>query len=126
MRRDEYIDFHAVSDQHLAIHARLNNWAMWVRTQPLTGWASSPMWRQVKSLTRQWHAPEYRENCDLLDAVEMERMVRMLPRGHRDAVRWCYVYGGQPGKAARLIGVSKDMLRKLVEDGRQMLKNRVH
>lgn len=122
--RNDYIDFHAVADLHLDIHARLENWARWVRTSPQSGWTASPMWRQVKSLARQWHVPEYRENCDLLDAHEMERQVRLLPNGHRDAIRWCYVYGGQPGKAAKLIGVSKDMLKKLVEDGRQMLKNR--
>lgn len=125
MRRDDYIDFHQVDDRHLGIHARLENWARWVRTTPQSGWTASPMWRYFKRMWRQWHMPEFRESCDILDAIAIERHVGLLPRGHRDAIRWLYVYGGEPGRAARMLGLRKSDLRRFVEDGRQMLKNRL-
>lgn len=122
MKRD-YIDFHSIPDHQVDIHNRLNNWASWCRVSP-RAWSQHPLWKQYRSNWRQWHVPEYRPACDLLDALNIERHVRVLPRGHREAIRWYYVYGGNPLGMARQLGVTKDMLSKFVEDGRSMLKNR--
>lgn len=123
--RDDYIDFHRVADEHQEVHSRLKNWARWVRVSPREGWTSSPMWRQVKSLVRQWHLPEHRESIDLLDAVLIERLVVRLPAPHRDAIRWCYVFGGDPVKFAGRLRVSKEMLHRYVEDGRRILTREI-
>lgn len=121
----QYVDFNRVEDKHLDIHRRLNNWSSWVRVRPQSGWTSSIIWRQVRSNAWQWHPPEYRETCDMLDAQALEKAVAHLPAPHRDALRWCYVYGGSPARMAAHLGLSKDGLALMVRDGRQMLCNRI-
>lgn len=123
MKRDA-VDFHLVEDRHLEIHARLEAWARWVRVRP-HGWQVSPMFRQAQSNSRQWHAPEPRESVNVPEALEMEKAVSLLPDKHRTAIRWAYVFPGNPAAVARMLAVSLHGLRGLVGDARSMLKNRV-
>lgn len=123
MKRD-YIDFHEVADIHLAIHARLCNWARWVRVRPASSWTVSPMFRQYRSKAFQWHVPEIKDEIDTLDAQAMEKAVFHLPDPHRAAIRWNYVFASNPGGMARQLGLSSDGLMRMVSDGRTMLKNR--
>ena len=123
MRRDDYIDFHAVQDGHLAIHADLENWANWVRVRPI-GWQVSPMFRLYRSKSWQWHAPELRVLANVPDAIAMEKAVSGLPESERFAIRWCYVLQGHPSAAARHLAVSRQGLADLIGRGRAMLKNR--
>lgn len=122
MKRDD-VDYHLVPDGQLDIHRRLTDWARWVRVRP-SGWQVAPMFRQYRSHAWQWEAPEVRAQVNIPDAVAMEKAVSLLPEKHRDAVRWAYVFTGNPvGMAARL-GVSKAGLLDLVCTGRIMLRNR--
>lgn len=123
MRRDDHIDFFLVRDEHLAIHADLENWARWVRVRP-RGWAVSPMFRLYKSKAFQWEMPTIACPVDTLAAVEMEKAVSALPEKHRAAIRWSYVFAGHPARMARELGVSKQGLLDLIASGRTMLKNR--
>jgi len=50
--------------------------------------------------------------------------VSALPESHKFALRWCYVYGGQPRKAAAHVGESLEGLQVLIVNSRQMLINR--
>jgi DNA-directed RNA polymerase specialized sigma24 family protein len=122
MQRDA-IDFHLVADAHLGIHARLENWARWVRVRP-HGWQVAPMFKQYRSNWRQWHEPILRASINVPEAVEMEKAVSLLPEKHREAIRWCYVLAGSPGLIARSLGVSKQGLSDLIHAGRLMLINR--
>lgn len=122
MKRD-YIDFHLIPDHQVEIHKRLSNWASWCRVKP-QAWSQHPLWKQYKSNWRQWHTPEYRESCDILDAIRIEQTVRVLPNGNRDALRWFYVHGGNPSGFAKSLGVSKDTLQKLITDGRSMVSKK--
>lgn len=118
------VDFHHVAPEHEAIHARLNNWRRWVIVRP-HGWQVAPMFRMYQSKARQWHAPVIQTPIDTLDAVLVEKAVAALPEKHRDAIRWSYVYCGNPVAMARSLGVSKQGLADLVESGRTMLINRL-
>lgn len=123
MRRDDFVDFFAVSDHHLAIHERLENWARWVRVRP-HGWQVSPMFAQYRSKAWQWERPELKPQTNMPEAVEMEKAVSLLPEKHRSAIRWCYVLAGSPAGMARQLAVTKQGLQDLVSAGRTMLVNR--
>ena len=119
----DYVDFCYVPQHQEAMHARLGNWARWVRIRP-HGWQTHPMWR--KSLTsRQWDIePHISTATDLLDALLIERTVSKLPEKYRDALRWQYVLRADPAGMARKLGVSRSGLLNLVCDGRLMVANR--
>lgn len=119
----DYVDFCYVPQHQEAMHARLGNWARWVRIRP-HGWQTHPMWR--KSLTsRQWDVePHISTATDLLDALLIERTVSKLPEKHRDALRWFYVLRADPAGTARRLEVSRAGLLELVCDGRSMVANR--
>lgn len=123
MKRDEWVDFHAVADHHLEVHARLEAWARWVRVRP-HGWQVAPMFRQYRSKAWQWHRPEPRELVNVPEAIQMEKAVSILPEKHREAVRWCYVFSGNPAAMARKLGVNPKGLFDLIGQGRSMLVNR--
>ena len=120
--RTRSIDFMEIEDKHELIHRKLENWARWVQVRS-PSWVS-PMFRQAQSNSRQWHQPEIRETCDVLGAMEMEKAVYKLPEAQRAAIRWFYVYQGDPVRRARKLGVSLLGLKELTRDGRQMLVNR--
>ena len=123
MKRDA-IDFHVIPEKQQAIHARLENWARWVRVRP-HGWQTHPMFRMFQSKARQWEAPVIRNPVNTLDAALVEKAVSALPEKHREAIRWCYVYAGNPAGMARHLAVSKQGLLDLVNAGRSMLNNRI-
>ena len=104
--KHEYVDFHIVESRHHFIHGRLVNWMRWVKVRKEAGWPMQPMWRNVKSNSWQWHAPEFRETCDMLDAMLLEETIRKLPHQHRMVIRWAYVYGGDPKGFARKLGMT--------------------
>jgi hypothetical protein len=124
MRREEHVDYFLVKDEHVAIHARLEAWARWVKVRPF-GWQTAPMFRQAKSNSFQWHAPQPRTEHNIPEAVETEKAVSLLPVKEREALRWCYVAPTHPRSTARRLAVSLEGLRDLVERGRIMLINRL-
>ena len=124
MRTQICIDYSHVPERHAAIHARLENWRRWVMVRP-NGWQVAPMFRLYQSKSRQWEAPVIQNPVDTLDAVLMEKAVSALPDKHRAAVRWSYVFAGNPVAMARNLGVSKQGLADLVDAGRTMLQNRI-
>ena len=121
MAKREIPDFNRVDPEHHEIHDRLLNWALWVT--PRTPSTVSPMFRHYRSHAWQWHTPEFRPTCDLLDAVVIEKIVARLPHKHREAVRWSYVYRCTPAIAIRELALSYEGLARHVRDGRTMVKN---
>lgn len=119
--RIEAVDFHAVDQRHEVIHKRLENWARYVEVRP-RGWVG-PIWKLGKSNGRQWHAPELRPAVDLLDGMEVEKSVVALPKKHREAIRWSYVFRDSPAKKARELAVNYEGLMSLVRSARTMLTN---
>lgn len=122
MRTKETVDYCYVALEHEIIHARLENWSRWVRVRP-HGWQTHPMFRMYQSKARQWEAPVIQNPVNTLDAALVEKAVSALPEKHREAIRWCYVYAGNPAGIARHLAVSKQGLLDLVNAGRAMLKN---
>ena len=119
MKRD--IDFHGVEERHLAIHARLLNWARWCNGRP--GSNVSPMFRSYRS-TDVWAAPSVSEPVDKLDAAKVAKAVIALPVKHRGATQWHYVKPVSPVKAARELAVTLADLALLVGEARTILINR--
>ena len=115
------IDFNAVPFRQEHIHSRLVNWARWVRPRR-SSWVH-PMWRGFKA-SEVWAGTRVSVPIDPLDAQAVEKGVSLLPDAHRFAIRWCYVYGGNPRRAARQVGESLEGLAVLITNGRQMLINR--
>jgi DNA-directed RNA polymerase specialized sigma24 family protein len=122
MRRDS-VDFFLIQDGQLGIHAKLENWARWVRVRP-HGWQTAPMFRQYRSKAWQWEMPDLKPATDDLAAAAMEKAVTALPEKHRAAIRWSYVFNGSPGAMARDLAVTKQGLLDLIQAGRAMLMNR--
>lgn len=122
MKTRGYVDFHEVKPEHAAIHERLTNWARWVRDSRMS-WTAHPMWRHLKEK----EALERRDMplaVNSLDGHFIEKLVSALPEKHRHAIRWSYVFKGNPLGAARAAAVSKERLAELVKEGRSMLVNR--
>lgn len=115
-------DFHHVPEAHRAIDARLENWSRYVAVK-LPGWVS-PIWKLGKSNGRQWHAPEFRPACDVLDGHAIEQAVANLPKLHAATLRWAYVYRGGEIPFRRKHGLTREGLAQLLHDGRCMLINR--
>lgn len=115
-------DFHYVPEDQKAIDARLENWASYVRVKS-PSWVS-PIWKLGKSNGRQWHQPEFRPACDVLDGMALEKAVFKLPEPHRAAIRWAYVYKRHPAEFCKAQAMSKATLGILINDGRRMLINR--
>lgn len=120
----EYCDFSRVDARHDAINLRLEHWAIWVSVRPQP-WKTHPMFRQYRSHAWQWHMPEIKIQINTLECHEIERAVSFLPDKHRAAVRWNYVFRKDPSAMARTLAVSNAGLLKLVEEARDMLKNRL-
>lgn len=120
----DYVDFCYVPQHQEAMHARLGNWARWVRIRP-HGWQTAPMFRMYISKARQWETPALHEPLDTLDAMAIEKAVSQLPSKHREATRWSYVFRGNPARVASSLGVNKQGLLELVCDARNMVKNAV-
>ena len=123
MKREEHVDYHLVADHHLAIHAKLESWARWVRVRP-SGWQMAPMFRQYRSKAWQWEQPVIQSPIHIPDAVAMEKAVSLLPEKHREAIRFAYVWCDSPIATARRLGVTKQGLQELIHAGRAMLTNR--
>ena len=123
MKTKGYVDYQRIAPEHAAIHERLQNWRRWVSGKGAS-WTAHPMWRHLKE-------KEERERgsitlaVDAIDGHLMEKAVYALPERHRFAIRWWYVYSGNPAKAARQAAVSKERLAELVKEGRSMLCNRL-
>ena len=115
------VDFCHIEDGHREIHKRLVNWARWVA--PGEPKRVSPMFAHAKT-SRQWDVdPHTSIPVDTIDAQYVEKAVYKLPKDHREALRWWYVYQGSVRDQCRRQALSPTGLQLCVRDGRQMLKN---
>lgn len=119
MKRDA-IDFHVVAPDHLAIHARLENWALWANGKPSTIVQPMFMLYRPDSFERESSGIV----IDRLDAQKVQKAVSALPEKHRQAITWHYVAPCSPVRMARSLGETLDGLAELVRRGRTMLNNR--
>ena len=116
----ETVDFHVVEPAHLAIHARLENWAMWANGKP----------RSIVQPMFMLYRPDAYERessgivIDRLDAQKVQKAVSALPEKHRAAITWQYVAPCSPIRMARALGESMSGLCDLISRARTMLKNR--
>ncbi len=117
-------DLSRIAARHEAINLRLEHWAFWVRVRP-QAWKMQPMWRNYRA-PRQYEIVGIKTEVNPLECHEIERAVSMLPDKIRTAIRWSYVYPGiHPNMLQRHIGVTRNELGKMLDDGRDMLKNRL-
>jgi hypothetical protein len=115
------VDFHQIKAEHKIIDAMCQNWAMWVRVRPRS--FVNPMFKQYRSNAWQWHKPEYRHTCDTIEAQEMEKLMRHLPKHIRDSIVWAYVVRSSPVHARSVLGCTYADLGEYIHQGRTMLCN---
>lgn len=127
MKREQAVDFFCVEDRHAEIHARLLNWARWVRPgRGMTG--LHPMFRQYRSTETVADPQQVRIAPDGTDGLAVERVICSpgFPEINRTALQWNYVFTFIPvGKVCRHMAVNDRGLAKLVSDGRTMVVNRL-
>lgn len=119
-------DYSHVSSRHDQIHYRLESWARWVRVKP-QAWKAQGIWRMYRA-PRQYayDLSDIRTELNTLEAHETERAVALLPEKHRTAIRWVYVFSFIPPNVVRRdLGVTREGLGELIQDGRDMLVNRL-
>lgn len=118
------IDLHRIPARHDSINIRLEQWARWVSVRPQP-WRMQPMFRLYKP-PPQWEPRELKVEINTLEAHETEKMVSQLPDKHRAAIRYAYVYSYiHPGAIKRKLAVNDDGLQLLINNARDMLKNRL-
>mgnify|MGYP000039881552 CR=1 FL=1 len=118
------IDLHHIPARHDTINLRLEQWARWVAVRPQP-WKMQPMFRLYKA-PPQWEPRELKVEINTIEAHEIEKMVSQLPDKHRSAIRWAYVYSYiHPGPIQRKLGVTIPELETLINNARDMLKNRL-
>ena len=123
MKRDD-CDLHEVRHEHIDIHNRCLNWARYVGPGRFRAWGIQPMFQGYRS-SEVWAADGPRNPVDQLDGHAVEIAVSKLPKKHRDAIRWTYVFVWiQPGKVQRHLAVTRAGLADLIHDGRSILRNR--
>jgi hypothetical protein len=120
LKRDKFVDFFEVAPGQVAMHKRLENWAL--SCHSAGGSSSSPMFRLYRP--DNWERIGTTAVVDFHDAAKIARGIAMLPIPHRKALQWNYVIGGSPTKARKQLGVTAEGLMLLIRDGRQMLINR--
>lgn len=120
------LDLSHIPTRHDQIDLRLQAWARWVRVTPQR-WGTQPMFRWARSNARQWEIdPHIHQALNTLECHEIERAVSYLPEPHRAAIRLVYVHSGLHFSAMlRKLKVQPEALVQLVNDGRDMLKNRL-
>lgn len=115
------VDFALVAPEHIAIDARLANWARWSNNRG--GGSASPMSRLYRS-TEQWAHESTASPIDAIDAQRVQKAVGQLPTKHRLALSWAYIKRNHPRKAAISLGETLEGLALLVVNARTMLINR--
>lgn len=121
-------DIYRVAECHHAIHDRLVNWERWCRVGKIR--LVSPMSRWYRSNWRQWHEPEPNPTVDVLDAILVQKTLQKIPKVNRQALFWWHfgTIGGFRKKifeARRHFACTDAGLKKLCDDARDMLQNRL-
>ena len=120
----ERLDFDSLAAEHRGIHARLENWARWVRGGRRLGGACASMFRLYRSSDVRNAEPQFASAApDQLDGWAIEQAVSKLPEQPREALRWYYVTPWvQPFRLTRYLDVPLSALPALVHDGRALLR----
>lgn len=118
-RVDWFAGMTEVPEEQRATDLALANWAAWLKPSGYRA-ESSPMFAQAQSTARarSQYTVTARITADAPSARAMEEAVRGLPPQHRAVLKWFYVTGGSPHKAARLIEIDPQFLVPMLRDAR--------
>lgn len=117
-------DFDTLAHAHKDIHAKLENWARWVKGGRRLGGTCAPMFRLYRSSdVRSMEPRSAGATPDELEGWAVEQAVSKLPEPPREALRWYYVTPWvQPFRVTRYLNVPLSALPGLVHDGRALLR----
>lgn len=116
------VDFNHVPASQLEIHDRLANWAKWCK--PCHHSSVLAMFKGY----RPYLYPESGSGgipVNSLQAAEVQKVMKDIPEKQRIAVQWCYILRTGPTKMCRELGVNKEGLMELINQGRTMISNRL-
>lgn len=124
MQKKTFVDYYHVEPIHSDIHARLLNWARWVRDHAAT--VQQPIFQQYRPPRQYAEDAIVKIDVDKLDGQRMEKAVFALPETNRESIRWWYVKKWiTVTEQRKALGLTHAALALAVRDGRQMLKNRL-
>lgn len=75
-----------------AIYARLENWARWARDRRKQGHCRSIEYRYKPEAGETWEGVEAAETHEPLDALEVNRIVREMPRKYRLILHYHHIH----------------------------------
>lgn len=113
------VDFTQVKPEHESIHDRLLNWARWCKGSK--GQNVHPMFRQYRN--DYWEPAPTPTSSNVIDAVEVQKIMKDIPEAHRIALQWFYVVKCGPRKVCMALGESMAGLETLLHNGRAMAGN---
>lgn len=123
-RTETSCDVFRVEPHHYEIHARLENWARWSKSDGRAK-QMSPMFRQYRSNWRQWHEPENTSPIYDSDAWKVEKVVMSLPTRFKDLLLWYYIWKAPVHAAQRAFASTQLNLWLDVSKAREMVDNRL-
>lgn len=123
MKRDE-VDLHEVPLRQVQLHDRLRlNWTAYCHGSNAP--QVSPMFRDYRPERELvYNPPEPKRDADLLDGARLNKAITALPEKHRHSLQWFYIKPCHPRHPRKALGVTLEGLHKLVQDARDMLRNR--
>ncbi len=125
-RPDPFATLLTVDPAHNEIDLALLNWAAWLRGSGASP-QESPMFRLYRSSFARGGYGQLTRSAPVQSelAVNLERIMRLLPHRHRDVLVGWYVEGVVPGQLARRLSIRYDELRPTLHDARTMARNRM-
>ncbi len=122
MKMDDIDLFCRVMPEHEAIHARLENWERWSKDKFHYKHCASAEWRYRSPPNDDDRQP--RIIWDSLDADVIHRLICGLPYKHRRMLSMWYITKPSAIVIRKSLGLTRDGAVKMINDARQMLKNK--
>ena len=101
----------------------LQNWGRWLRAGPrVDGQCGSieGRWRSARC----WYPPQPRPlPSDELDALRVDRVMHLVPRRHRNALRLHYLHRFPVFLVARRVAIGADEIEEFMRRARLVVKN---
>lgn len=112
----------------MTIEDDLQNWARWVRVRPVQGHCASieHRFRFRTSPDVDWReAPPVvpLSPIDVLSAIDVEKVMRLVPKGHRAALKLHYVLRMPYKLACKRLHLGYDVWERYIDDARLMVEN---
>jgi hypothetical protein len=118
-----------VRPEHVEIDRRLKNWGRWCRSRPHYAHVFSieGRYRAPRGAELEWETatppPSPLGRPDDPDGLALELVIRLMPRKHRMALKFLYVFEAKVDWCRRRLGLSNPKWERHIDRSRQMVIN---